>query len=111
MNWVYAIAFFGIYKNSFACVSANVAFSIGYTMFVSLILNLLSTWMELYGYNIKFYKNCHLSNLINCSCVVKFLSKWIFYLCRNILCCCCRKGTRSEENSNIDGVSTTNSNL
>ena len=111
LNWVYAIAFFGIYKNSFACVSANVAFSIGYTMFVSLILNLLSTWMELYGYNIKFYKNCHLSNLINCSCVVKFLSKWIFCLCRKILCCCCRKGTGNEENSNIDTDSPNNSNL
>ena len=111
LNWVYAIAFFGIYKNSFECVLANVACSIGYTMFVSFILNLISTGMEFCGYNIKFYKNCHLSNLINCSWVVKFLSKCIFCLCRKILCCCCRKGTGNEENSNIDIDSNNNSNL
>ena len=52
--------------------------------------------MEFYNCNFKFCKNCHLSNLINCSCQVKFLSKWIFYLCRNILCCCCKKGTGNE---------------
>ena len=116
-NWVYATAFFGIYKHSFKNIVINILSSMACTLVISLVLHFFSTVIKYSNWKCCKKFKFILADFIDCKIFVDFFSKIIWNITLSIFSYCFKEEHRFEEeineknnNTDINTNYTTNTN-